>query len=51
MNLNTCSDSLQKTESDEPNFIGMQALSIFSSMSCSMTRGSLAELTFGSSKM
>jgi hypothetical protein len=50
-NLNTYLDSLQKTESDEPNFIDMQALSIFSSMTCSVTHGSLAELTLGSSRM
>jgi hypothetical protein len=50
-NLNTYLDSLQKTEFDEPNFIDMQALSIFSSMTCSVTHGNLAELTLGSSRI
>ena len=49
-NLNTYSDSLQKIEFDERNFIDMQTLSIFSSMTCRVTRDSLAELTLGSPK-
>jgi hypothetical protein len=49
-NLNTYLDSLQKSKSDQPNFIDMQALSIFSSVSCRVTHGSLAELTLGSSR-
>jgi hypothetical protein len=85
LNLNTDSDSLQETEFNEPNFIDMQALSIFSNicmsilityldsplkiefdeygimdmrrvfifsnMTCNVTRGSLVELTLGSSRV
>jgi hypothetical protein len=38
-NLSTHSNSLQKTKSNEPNFIDMQALAIFSSMPCKVPCG------------